>query len=242
MDLVENWFGTPYYYLLYSHRSEAEAQNLLDNLIRKVQLLTGAKVLDVACGNGRHSRYMAGRGYHVTGLDVVPENINKAIEHEAIGRLHFIVHDMRMPFPETGFDLIINIFTSFGYFKTEEEDINSLLNMRNALNEQGNLVIDFMNAKKVINTLRPEEGFSCGNIHFKLKREIQNNFVLKKIQVTEGNIIQSFQEKVKLLTLANFQAYFKKTGLELLEYYGDYNLGAFCEESSDRLLMILKKV
>src|SRR5437763_1474337 len=98
MNWYEEWFGTKYYKLLYRNRSEAEAQIFLDMLIGYLHLPKGSRILDLGCGRGRHSIYLASKGYNVTGIDIVPSNINYASLYEA-PNLRFIEHDMRKSLP-----------------------------------------------------------------------------------------------------------------------------------------------
>src|SRR5690606_8758177 len=114
-EWFKDWFNSPYYHLLYNHRDENEAIFFLDNLIAKLQPKPDARILDLACGRGRHAVYLRTKGFDVTGVDLSPENIRLAAT-TAGERLHFYVHDMRYLLLSNYFDLVLNLFTSFGYF------------------------------------------------------------------------------------------------------------------------------
>ena len=97
--------------------------------------------------------------------------------------LDFHVHDMRVPFPIQG-DAIFNMFTSFGYFYDDREDIQVLENIHSALNDNGRAVIDYLNIEKVTAKLVAEETIERENIQFKIKRKLKtgsyiNTFLLK---------------------------------------------------------------
>ena len=115
------WFGTPYYAMLYGHRDDEEARAQVEGLVSITGSTAGASVLDMACGRGRHARWFAERGMHVTGFDVNAEAITTA--RQVAPKAEFHVHDMREPFATSSFDLVVNLFTSFGYFAQRSDDL-----------------------------------------------------------------------------------------------------------------------
>ena len=115
-----SWFDTPYYHILYKDRDHEEAQLFIDNLNQYLNIAEDAKVLDLACGRGRHSIYLNKLGHNVIGADLSANSINYAKQYEN-ENLKFVVHDMREPFVEK-FDTILNLFTSFGYFPNEKDN------------------------------------------------------------------------------------------------------------------------
>jgi SAM-dependent methyltransferase len=90
----QDWFSSPYYGMLYLHRNDHEAHFLIQNLVEKSILKRGEAVLDLACGNGRHSRYLAEMGLKVSGIDLSPEQIAEAKEQSSSEILYY-VGDMR---------------------------------------------------------------------------------------------------------------------------------------------------
>ena len=91
------------------------------------------KILDLACGQGRHSVNFNKMGYNVTGVDISKENIFKAKKYEN-NSLSFGIHDMRNPM-STKFDLIVNLFTSFGYFEEFNDNLKTLSSLKLSLND-----------------------------------------------------------------------------------------------------------
>ena len=150
-----SWFDTPYYHILYKERNYREAQIFMDNLTHYLNLPEKAKVLDLACGKGRHSIYLNQLGYEVVGADLSENSIAEANKNQN-KTLHFQVHDMRETF-EDKFDAIFNLFTSFGYFENDEDNLTTLKAMKESLTEHGFAVIDFMNVNQVIGNLVPAE-------------------------------------------------------------------------------------
>ena len=233
-----SWFDTPYYHILYKDRNYREAQIFMDNLTHYLNLPEKAKVLDLACGKGRHSIYLNKLGFDVIGADLSENSIAEAKKNEN-DTLHFVVHDKRELFDEK-FDAIFNLFTSFGYFEHEEDDIKTLVAIKESLSEYGFAVIDFMNSKQVIENLIPDETKSVDGINFHIKRFVKDGFIIKEIDFEDNGETFHFAEKVRAYTLEDFQRLMEQAGIYLLDVFGDYKLKKFHKNTSDRLIMIFK--
>ena len=232
----KSWFDTPFYHILYKDRDHNEAKAFMEKITTYLNVPEDGELLDLACGRGRHSIHLNQLGYHVTGLDLSEESIKYAKQFEN-ERLHFDVHDMSKPYL-TKFDIVFNLFTSFGYFEKEEDNQNTINAIKDNLKPNGIGVIDFLNTEYVIDSLIPEETKIIDDITFNLKRFVENGYIIKDISFTfEGNDF-SFQERVKAFTLNDFETMFEKAGLQLLDIFGDYKLGKFYEKQSERLIMI----
>lgn len=233
-----SWFDTPYYHILYKERDEAEAQHFMDNLTHYLNLPEDAKILDLACGKGRHSMYLNTLGFDVTGADLSENSIAEA-SAAANEKLHFKVHDMRIPFEEK-FDAVFNLFTSFGYFENDEDNLTTLKAIHDSLSEYGFAVIDFMNTNYVINNLVPEEVKTVEGIDFHIKRYVKDHHIYKEIDFEDKGEKFHFTEKVKALTLSDFEQMMEEAGIYLLDVFGDYKLRKFYKNDSERLIMIFK--
>ena len=233
-----SWFDSPYYHILYKDRNYREAQLFMDNLTHYLNLPEKAKVLHLACGKGRHSIYLNQLGFNVIGADLSERSIAEASKNTNEA-LHFEVHDMRDSFEEK-FDAIFNLFTSFGYFESDEDNLTTLKAMKESLTDYGFAVIDFMNVNQVINTLVPKEIKTVDNIDFHLKRYVQDGHIYKEIDFEDQGKKYHFTEKVKALTLNDFQEMMEEAGIFLLDVFGDYKLKKFHKNDSERLIMIFK--
>jgi SAM-dependent methyltransferase len=233
-----SWFDTPYYHLLYKERDQEEAQNFMNTLTSYLNIPEGGKILDLACGKGRHSRYLNSIGYDVTGVDLSINSIAfaKQFENET---LHFDVHNMCKPYNDT-FDAIFNLFTSFGYFDNDENNLNTIKAIKADLSETGFGVIDFMNSKYVIDHLVPEDEKTIDGITFNQKRYLEDGYVKKDILFSAQGEEHNYQERVRAFTLEDFKELFEKAGVHLLDVFGDYKLKPFYENDSERLIMIFK--
>jgi SAM-dependent methyltransferase len=233
-----SWFDTPYYHILYKDRNYREAQIFMDNLTHYLNLPEKAKVLDLACGKGRHAIYLNQLGYDVIGADLSENSIAEANKN-ANETLHFVVHDKRIPF-EDKFDAIFNLFTSFGYFEAEEDNLKTLIAIKESLTDYGFAVIDFMNVHSVLENLIPEETKEVDGIVFHIKRYLADSFIIKEIDFEDQGKKYHFEEKVKAYTLDDFKRMMEEAGIYLLDTFGDYKLKKFHKNTSERLIMIFK--
>lgn len=239
-DWFSTWFNTEYYHILYKHRDFDEARLFMANLVSYTKLKKGDSVLDLACGKGRHSIFLNSLGLDVTGVDLSQNSIDFAKKYEN-DMLRFIKHDMRHEFTSK-FDAIFNLFTSFGYFIDDVEDIRVLKNIKNGLkNERSIAVIDFLNVKKAVKSLPSNEVINRENVTFNIQKELKNGFIIKEIEVITNDEKKNYFERVKYLDYAKIQSYIDKVGLKIQTIFGDYDLQPFDENNSNRLILLLTK-
>ncbi len=246
MELQESWFkdwfNSPYYHQLYFKRDENEAAAFIDRLIRKLQPAPQSRMLDIACGKGRHSKFLASYGFDVTGMDISTDSIAEAKESEN-GHLHFFLHDMRMPFMINYFDYAFNFFTSFGYFKTDREHYNAIRSISQSIKANGTLVVDYLNVHYAEDHLVHKSEKEIDGINFFLTKWFDENHFYKKVVVEDDTKDEPFEftEKVAKFTLGDFNDMCSYHNLQIQEVYGDYNLGNYDVKKSPRLIMIARK-
>lgn len=231
------WFDSPYYHLLYKHRDDNEAEVFMDNLVSYLGVKPDENILDLPCGKGRHSIYLNKKGFDVTGADLSENSINLASSFSN-EKLHFKIQDMRAPL-EGKFDYILNLFTSFGYFESDEENINVLKNMKKALKEGGRLVIDFMNTPRIINNLVDSEVKVIGGISFTIRKFIREDTIIKEISFEAESKNFRFEEQVKALTDLDFFRHFNQAGLQMVQMFGNYDLDEYNSLTSERMIFVL---
>jgi SAM-dependent methyltransferase len=234
------WFNSPYYHLLYSSRNNAEAELFIDNLCAFLNPPANSKIVDIACGKGRHAIYLNKKGFDVTGTDLSYASIRFAKKFEN-QKLQFFVHDMRNLFYINYFDFAFNLFTSFGYFDKDADHINALKSFTKSLNKNGLLVLDYMNAEKIAQHLVPQEVKTVEGIVFNIERKITDGKIIKSIAFNAQQKQYAFTEEVKDFRLADFAKFFYAAGLEISNTFGNYNLDPFVAAQSDRLIFICKK-
>ena len=236
-DWFTDWFNTSYYHTLYKDRNDKDAQLFMRNIINFLKIPPSSHLLDLPCGKGRHSIYLNSLGYKVTGADLSENSIQAAKKYEN-NTLDFKLKDMRKPF-NIKYDAVFNLFTSFGYFENDMDDILVLKNIHKGLRENGLLVLDFLNVVNVEKKLVKKEVKIVDEITFNLQREIKDGFILKHITFTDKGVNHSFSERVKYLTLKKFESYFFEAGLKINHIFGDYHLAKFNPETSERLIFVV---
>jgi SAM-dependent methyltransferase len=235
----QDWFADPRYLELYEHRNDKEAHEL----VTLIEQVTGEnkdrKVLDVACGAGRHLIAFARRGYtNLYGQDLSPTLIEEAKQEANNWPINFSVRDMRDPIPGT-YDLILNIFTSFGYFATDEENEHVIMNCAAALPVGGHFVLDYLNAAYLARHLvaHNEKQLPSGE-HVLLDREILQRRVVKRITFADG---AEFIESVQLYESEEIEQMFVRAQLITKARFGSYGGEAFDRLESSRLILIAEK-
>lgn len=236
----EDWFDSPYYHVLYAHRDEDEAEHFIRNLTSYLKVNSNQSALDLACGKGRHSIMLNDLGLAVTGLDLSPASIQAANASES-KTLQFNVGDMRSFTLNQKFDFVFNFFTSFGYFESKEENLQVLRRVKEHLNAQGLLIIDFLNPVEIEKSLVKSEELERDGVKFQISRSIQDGFILKNIRVQAEGIDKYFQERVQALTLNDFEQLLNSAGFEIQDTFGSYNLDDFSENNSKRLILIAEQ-
>lgn len=238
----EKWFSNKYYLEIYKHRDDNEARDVINLFERSVHLPSDAKVLDVCCGAGRHSLELARRGYEVTGFDLSPYLISQAEDglnnsKEKGLKVKFLIEDMKSFSFEEKFDAAMNIFTSFGYFETDEENFKVFGNVEKALKSGGYFVFDFINSENLKKTLVPYSEDVYDGEKVLQKRYIKDGFVFKDITI--GN--ESYTERLKLYSKDELREALNSKGLESLNVFGDYYGNDFKNEESKRVIFICRK-
>jgi SAM-dependent methyltransferase len=235
-----SWFDSPYYPMLYRHRDEAEAREALTNLHRFLALPQNAVVLDLCCGQGRHSRTLHALGCVVVGIDLSASAINHARSLAQPGQ-HFDVQDMRtFSLPER-FDAVFNLFTSFGYFDSDSENCRVLNRIAEHLEPNGILVLDYLNAVPLLNQQVEKAEQTIDGVLFRTAKQMEGNSVVKKIEVTDRDKTYSFTEQVQLITLEGFTAMLQSCGFVLEKVFGNYQLEEYQPQESPRCLIIARK-
>ena len=236
MSWFIDWFDSPYYHILYKKRNEEEAIFFINNLFVYLKIKKESKIIDIACGKGRHATYFNKLGFEVVGIDLSSNSIQEAKKNEN-DKLKFFTHDMRKTFKKEEFDIATNLFTSFGYSNPEE----TISAISSNLKKKGLLVIDFMNVYQVIPNLIKSEKTTIDNINFNITRDCEGDYIVKKINFIDNKKEYKFQEKVRALNLTDFERIMRNNRMKIINIFGDYKLNPFEKNTSERLILICKK-
>ena len=234
-----DWFDSEDYHRLYSHRNHEEAQIFIQNLHNHISQ-PNMRVLDMACGKGRHAQHFAHLGHNTVGFDLSKNSIDHANKRDT-KHLEFHVHDMREPFPFGRFDLIASLFTSLGYFSSIEENVLPLKHASDSLVKGGFLVIDFINVFPAVAKMKAEEIIEKEGVRYHIERSLQDRVLVKKIRYKRNDTWQEHEERVFGLVREDFLKCFKDNDLVCKEVFGDYALNYFDKQRSPRLIMIAQK-
>jgi len=241
-----NWFSSKLYLELYKHRNDDDARNLLNLIQRTIPLKKGDKVLDICCGAGRHSIELARRGFDTTGFDLSKFLISEAKKTfkslpEKNIKSKFLIKDMRHFNFNKSFDAAMNVFTSFGYFESDEENFKVIANASASLKSKGYFVFDFLNGVYLKKNIVPFDRKIFHGKEFTQRRKIENDFITKTISIKSGTKKFSYEEVLKLYDLAALKKAFEKNSFTIKTVLGDYYGNKYNKEKSQRLIIVAQK-
>jgi SAM-dependent methyltransferase len=251
----KSWFNTQDYLNLYKHRDSNDAKRVISLLFRHVKLNRDARILDLACGNGRHSMLFASKGYNTLGVDLSPFLIKQARMFSKQGnakfskRLRFEIGDMRNIGHKEEFDLVVNLFSSFGYFDKEKENEKVIESVSGSLKKGGYFFFDFFNSRYLKKHLVPFSFEKRKNEILIQLRSIKGKICKKDILIFENSKNKTgigkykhYTELVRLFDETNLREMFVKNNLKILKEFGDYIGAKFNKTSSGRLIILAQKV
>ncbi|MCX6210558.1 MAG: class I SAM-dependent methyltransferase [Bacteroidetes bacterium] len=243
-EWFSNWFNSHYYHLLYNNRDEIEANTFISKIIHYLKPLPNSRMLDVACGKGRHSKALSEMGFDVIGIDLSEESIKEAKLSES-RQLHFYKHDMRLPFYINYFDIVFNLFTSFGYFRTQREHNNAIRSITQGIKQNGILVIDYLNTHFEENNFTSSIEKEIDKLKFIITKWQTETHFYKQIQVadsTNGLPRHLSTERVAKFSLGDFNEMLSLQNMQIQQVFGDYNLNEYHINTSPRMIILAKKV
>lgn len=236
-DWYKESFGEDYL-LVYQHRSKEQAKQEVDQLIGWLDLKPQERILDLCCGSGRHTIALAKAGFNAIGFDLSEVLLNHALRDSQELPIYFVHGDMRrLPFVENSFHVVLNLFTSFGYFDQNESNRSVLKEISRVLKPNGRFCIDFLNASYVRKNLIPESKRKIGETMVHEVREIKDDFVTKTLRVVDPNRERVYYERVKLYSKLEMLDMLGQVGLEVQQIFGNFT-GQPYSEDSERMILI----
>lgn len=205
-------------------KAKAEVQFLID----KLNLTSDAKILDVPCGTGRHSRLLAEKKYQVLGLDISQSCIDIAQAESPIQGLSYKTADMRdLSSYKNQFDCVLNLFSSFGYFATDEENEQILVEMLKTLRPGGKIVINVINREWLLSIYKPALWFKTGTVltvsagSYDPVTKYNESYMTLKDEST-GETTLSYH-RIRLYSPQEMIDLLKKHGLKDVKAFGSFN-------------------
>ena len=229
-DWYTKFFNEDYPKIYCERLSQDATERETAFVVDALGLRDGDRVLDLACGHGRHAVALAQRGMVVTGQDLNEDYLRMAREDAARAGVEIeTVHgDMReIPFTDE-FDAVINMFTAFGYFDSEDEDVRVLKAVANSLKSGGQLLLDTINREWVLSNYVQNDWHTDPNGNTYLEhREFDlvtgRNRVTFNIVTPDGTRRDSPGHDVRLYTLTELVRLLDAAGLRLSTVCGDYD-------------------
>jgi len=245
----EEWFNHPLYLEVYSHRDHNEAEQCVQTILSALDLkkTDSLSVLDIACGAGRHALKLAKLGYRVTGNDLSPyllDEARKAAQKCSLPlQLQLSCCDMRLISFESTYNLVVQLFTSFGYFDLKEDDQLVLNKVFHALQYDGWYVLDLINPLHLQRNLIDHSSRIAGELTIIEDRILHKERITKRIRIIppRGQSV-TFSESVRLYSRQEITAMLQKEGFTVATIVGNYAGDRFEEENSPRMMIFCQKV
>lgn len=242
-----SWFGEEYLHL-YPHRDQEEADRAVALVLRETSgnRLPPAdedalRALDLGCGAGRHLRALREAGIDAVGMDLSAPLLREA--RSAAPGCHRVRGDMRhLPFAPGSFDLVTSFFTSFGYFDSDDEDRKVLTEVCRVLRPEGRVILDFLNAQRVRESLEPRDERWVGGKRVEQVRRLVDGGrrVEKRIRIRGEGVEEDFIERVRLYDAADLATLFDAVGLVVEARFGDYG-GAPPSPTAPREILLARR-
>ena len=242
-EWFRDWFNTEEYLNVYQHHNESDAEDHVKLILGNIRLSSGAKILDMACGAGRHAIIFARKNFDVTAVDLSESLLaiaKKNADDENLN-INFVHSDIRNLKSDDKFNLVLNLFTSFGYFESDEENFAVLQKAYDLLIDDGYFVLDFFNSYFLQQNLVESSEENLGEVKIHQFRKIKENRVTKKIVITKNGNLSQFEESVRMFTKDELVNAIQNIGFDIYKTFGDFLGNEFEQFTSPRLIMICKK-
>ena len=241
------WYETAFtrdYLERYKHRSDEAARTDLPFLLSALALPPGARVLDLCCGAGRYARALADAGYHVVGVDLSKDLLRMARARSRGKSIRYLRADMRhLPLADCSVDGALNVFTSFGYFAREAEDLRVLCEVARVLKPAAPFLMDYLNLKATLATLVRSSERTVGGERLLERRRFdpRSRRIIKAIRIVSGRGARVLRESVRAYTPRELKAMLGRAGLQLEARYGSLSGARFDAASSPRCVSLARK-
>lgn len=245
MEWWEDIYNRDIYFRLYETEDTKLAAEEVEGVINLLKIQPSAKILDLCCGYGRHSVELAKKGFKVVGVDISEKQIQHAIKRvkESNTDVIFQIKDARKLDFNEEFDFVINMFLSFGYFKSEKEDKDVLKGVFKALKPGGKFLMDFWNAEKEIRDLKPIITEKIKNISIvkEWKFDAANKRLnWKNIVTFPDGQKESWKHSIKAYTVAEIKKLIEEAGLKFEKVYGSLKGEEYTSNSPAAIIVAVK--
>ena len=235
MAWYQEWFGEEYLEL-YAHRDENEARQQVAFFREQCGHVDGP-VLDLACGMGRHMQELQSDGYHAVGCDLSYTLLRTGMLE--YGEMPVARADMRhLPFCDAVFGALVNFFTSFGYFSSEEENVQVVREMARVLAPGAPFLFDYLNVHRELDKLVQRESRETPMGTVKLERWFDRSDRSFNKRITIGE--KRYLERVRGYDLDEISSMFASCNLSIRASFGDFDGSPF-DHAAPRLILLGSK-
>lgn len=229
---------------LFSKNILGATRDDVDHLLTLIKMRPNAAVLDLACGQGRHSLELARRGFRVTGVDDTPSYLREAkqnTQREGL-EIEFIQADMRQFYREIAFDVVISLYTSFGYFRHHADEVRTLRNVHRSLKKGGVLVMDLAGREVVVRNFRPTERIEDKDYTFLAERKLFRGgaWLHNRWIIMRGRRQATFDFSHRLYSATDITRLLKRVGFINIHTYGSLR-GTPYDDWAQRLVVVARK-
>jgi SAM-dependent methyltransferase len=240
------FFGEDYVRMYRPFLTPGQTEADIAGIVGLLGLPAGSKILDLCCGQGRHSIPLAALGYEVTGLDLSRTLLNRArVAGRGAGlRVRWVRSDMRdVPF-EGEYDAVINIFTAFGYLENEAEDQRALGQVYKALKPGGRLLLEVASRDAAVRRFTPADVTHYQDGLLALQEQtfdLRTSRMQVRVTLIEPDgARREYGQSIRLYTLTELAAMLGAAGLSVESYYGGLD-GSALTLDSRRLAIVASK-
>ena len=242
LEWFEDLYNRQIFFDLYAEEDIRKAPKEVDGVVKILGLKPGQSILDVCCGYGRHSIELARRGYRVTGIDLSPKQIavarRRAKEEDLT--INFLIGDAREMEFQNKFDITLNLFLSFGYFKDDAENLKMLEKIASATVSNGKFLMDLWNREKEIRDFRSKEVEE----HNGIKIEKRWSFDPWEGRLNWENTVffpdgrrERWKQSIRAYTLVELKRMLNEVGFRLERVFGDLNGSEYTIDSPNMILI-----
>lgn len=234
----ESYFDEAFLNIYRALLSDAEAEDEVDAVVAALDIDPPARVLDLACGWGRHAIPLARLGFEVTGLDLSEVLLRQArTDAEAAGvEVEWVRGDMRHPPLPGGFDAIVSLFSSLGYGLSDDDDLATLRSARGMLRPGGQLLLETMHRDLVAREYAERDWWPGPDGEPVLvEREFDPVSGVSREWLRWGAVEK--RHSIRVRSASEWDALLSRAGLTAEAWYGDWDLEPF-SVSSERLVIV----
>lgn len=249
MDSPSIWYEDDNFWqtwgpVMFSKQRLANTQAEIDRILALVNMPPGSHILDLCCGVGRHSMELARRGFKVTGVDRTQSYLDQAKEqakNEGLD-IDLVQVDMRSFRRPDAFDVIISLFTSFGYFEDQAGDRKVVDNIYSSLKSGGLLLMDLSGKEVLARVFRERDWRETDGVFWLEERKITNDWsrIHNRWIMFKGDRRYENTINLRLYSASELKALLEAAGFSQIQAYGGLD-GSPYDEQAKRLVMVANK-